>query len=531
MSQVDKAREQLLQADQMRKDAERMIYESMAKGDPNTLTKAHQLWQTYLANQNAALGGTDKKSLLLDPNDRAAQMEYKSKRTNMSYTTLRRMGRTPLIGAIIMTRADQVSEFSVPQESEYTAGFYIEKKGSFTDKTKKQLTTAERKRIDELTEFVLECGTHDDSTRWGADSFETFLRKFVHDSLTLDQGVFEIVNDRVRRPVQFFAVDGATFRVVDPSVGDRGRQQMRKKERGYYPTHVQIYEDQIVSEFYPWELCFGVRNPQTNLINYGYGTSELEILIRVVTWMLYGDQYNGNFFSQGSAPKGFMKVSGHVNNGRLAEFRQQWQSMTAGVENSWKTPLIEAENFEWIDMQKNNRDMEFGKWQEYLLKTACAIYKIDPSEVGFHLSGGANGAPVFESNNANRIKYSRDKGLRPLLRFIERKINRHIIEPLDPQYRFRFAGLDADSEKERVELDGKLVQSYMGVNEMRKMRNLPELGEDDVILNPVWMQNRQAAMMGGQESNEAIDNFTGDYEDDNPLYKALMNELEDGKFN
>lgn len=37
--------------------------------------------------------------------------------------------------------------------------------------------------------------------------------------------------------------------------------------------------------FYPWELGYGVRNKTTNVLRNGYGCSELETLIEIVTWI------------------------------------------------------------------------------------------------------------------------------------------------------------------------------------------------------------------------------------------------------
>ena len=54
--------------------------------------------------------------------------------------------------------------------------------------------------------------------------------------------------------------------------------------------------------------------------------------------------------------------------------------MITGVMQAWKTPVVEAD-VDWIDLQKNNRDMEYTSWMEYLIKLSCAIYSIDPTEI------------------------------------------------------------------------------------------------------------------------------------------------------
>lgn len=491
-----------------------MIRKGLESDDPDKLIKAHTRWQQL---QNG-YKGNEQKSYIFDPSAVSDQMGYKERDFSVGYNTLRRMARAPVINSIIGTRVEQVSAFSEPTLDESKLGFKIQRKRGLFEEEEDEITDEDKRNIEAITEFILNCGN--DENIWHGDSFETFLRKVVRDSLTMDQATFEIVRNHGGDPVEFFATDGATHRLassIDEENYEEG-QDDRKRVDGYLPAYVQVYENSIVAEYYPWELCFGIRNQQTDIRYNGYGVSELETMIQIVTWMLYGDAYNGKFFSQGSAPKGILKINGNVNEGRLAEFRQQWMAMVQGVQNAWRTPVLEADKMEWVDLQKNNRDMEFSKWQEYLIKLGCAIYKIDPSEIGFPMQGSADSNPMFEGNNEARLKYSRDKGLRPLLSFMQAKINKYVVSQINDSYEFKFVGLDARSEQDQVELDIKKAGAFMGYKELRKKYNLdPELEEDDFILNPYYMQKMQQDMLGGMESNYAVDELEagqGGYEDE-----------------
>jgi hypothetical protein len=92
----------------------------------------------------------------------------------------------------------------------------------------------------------------------------------------------------------------------------------------------------------------------------------------------------------------------------LQQFKQQWQAMISGVMQSWKTPVVEAD-VDWIDLQKNNRDMEYSSWMEYLIKLACAIYSIDPTEIGWDISRSNGNSGLFEASQAERLQNSKDK--------------------------------------------------------------------------------------------------------------------------
>jgi hypothetical protein len=282
-----------------------------------------------------------------------------------------------------------------------------------------------------------------------------------------------------------------------------------KQIKGYFPSYVQIWQHEIQSEFYPWEMCFGVRNPTTDVRSNGYGQAELEDLVTTVTSLLWGEEYNRRFFKQGSMPKGMFRVSGNVNESRLREFRQFWQSTMQGVWNSWRLPMIQSDQIEYIDLQKTNQEMEFSKWIEFLIKVSCAIYTIDPAEVNFPLSGGADSQSMFEGSNEMRLKHSRDKGLAPLLRFKQKRINRHLISPFfNGKYRFRFVGIDALTPKDEQEMDVKALGNYETLDEIRVRRGLPSLGEENggnMILNPNYVQFLNQKTMMGQMQNQGLD--------------------------
>ena len=506
-----------------------VLQKALKSDDPNKIVEAVKYFKDVEKRDDSGI-----KSYIFDPWAFTKQFGFKDKPTSLTYDTLRRMGRTPIINSIITTRVEQVAAFSEPAYDEKGTGFIIRKKQGYLSKEEQKLTKQDEAKIEFITDFIINCGTANNS--WHGDSFDTFLRKIVRDSLELDQMTFEVVRNRKGVPQEFIATDAATFRIADSFDSDEYRNTQRVEVNGYYAQYVQIFNNQPIAEFYPWELCFGVRNHYTDVRLNGYGVSELENIINIITWMLYSDTYNGKFFSQGSAPKGIIKVSGSVNEARLAEFRQQWMSMVAGVQNAWRTPVMEAEKMEWIDLQRNNRDMEFTKWQEYLIKLSCASYKIDPAEIGFPMNGSSDVKPMFEGNNEARLKYSKDKGLQPLLKMIEHKLNKYVVNALDSSFEFKFVGLNPESEADIVDLDIKKAQNFMSIKEIRKKYNLPELpeDEDDIILNPyyfqMWSQKRAEAQQGDPDSNEAMnEEYPEQGFEDKDTYEDCMNKYSTGE--
>lgn len=497
-----------------------LVEEGLKSKSPNDILTAQRVLQGIEHRKEG-----NKKSFVIDPLDFNNSFGYKDKPYSLSYGTLKAMAKTPIINAIIKTRKNQIADFAEPQSDKYSTGFVIKKKRR-PGEEEVENTPEDWAEIERIQEFIMNCGVNNS---WENDDFETFIRKIVDDSLTYDQMTFEVVRDNRGMPYEFFATDGSTFRVADSYDDDTYEGTEKEQVKGYYPSYVQVYQGAVVNDFYPWELCFGVRNPTTSIFNVGYGISELEELITTVTAMLWADEYNKRFFSQGSAPKGLLRVKGNVSEKQLDAFRQEWLSMITGVQQSWKTPIVDAD-IDWIDLQKNNRDMEYSAWSEYLIKVACSIFSIDPNEIGFNISNSAGSNNMFESNNEQKLKHSKDKGLYPILKFIQRKLNKYIVGQLNDRFEFAFVGLNGMTITEELEVETKKLGNFQTVNEIRAKYNLKEIEGGDVILNPTYTQSQMANQMAEQQGvGMGVNPFTGemDGDDENPFTAGLDNLDED----
>lgn len=481
----------------------RTLEKAMKSDSPADMVKASKVLDTIQKKTE-----DQAKAFLIDPLEFNSNLGYKDKAFSLTYTTLNRMSKTPIINSIIKTRKNQVADFADPQEDKYSNGFVVRKKRKHGIEQK--MSESDKKIAFAITDFLMKGGWN---SNWEGDDFDTFIRKIVEDSLIYDQMTFELIRSNRGKLESFIAVDASTFRVSDsffhddyknPFFDKRGggawgeRSSFGKQINGYHPSFVQVYQNAKVSEFYPWELCFGVRNPSTSIYSNGYGCSELEDLINIVTSMLWGDEYNRRFFSQGSAPKGLLRIKGNNNEAALQQFKQQWQSMITGVMQSWKTPVVEAD-VDWIDLQKSNRDMEYNNWMEYLIKIACAIYSIDPTEIGWDISRGSGGGGLFEGSQSERLQHSKDKGLYPLLKFIQRKINKYIVEQINPDFEFIFMGLNGMTLSEELDLDIKKINSFQTINEVREKYELKPLEGGDIPENSVYLQAKNAEAQRQQQ--------------------------------
>jgi hypothetical protein len=305
---------------------------------------------------------------------------------------------------------------------------------------------------------------------------------------------FEVVENRKGEPADFYAVDGASIRIVDHP-WDNDLQRSDDQVR-----YVQVHDASVVKEFTPRQLCFGVRNPRTDLRCNGYGISELELGIKMATSMIFGFDYNSAYFTQGTVAKGMLNLP-QIPDGRLRIFAEQWHLVVSGIANAWRTPITNFPDAKWIDLQKSNRDMEFGEWINFLIKLFCALALIDPTEINFLFGNTGQSQQMFQSGPEQRVKHSKDKGLRPLLMHIERMLNRYVIWRINPELEFVFTGLDPKEAKEEVDIQKQQTTYLMTVDEMRKRNDLPPLedGKGECILDATWNQFVQAKAQAKQQ--------------------------------
>lgn len=506
---------------------------TLNSNDPSELMKAN----LYLGELNPNSGKIT--SVFFDPNDLSGNGKgFKDSRGILSFDTLRRMGDIWIIRAIVNTRIEQIQNFLHFSEDEQKEGFTIRrKKGLFKDDEEKELSNEEKRTIENIVKFLERGGWTD---KWeNVDDLQTFVRKITFDSLTLDQIAFEIVRNRNWELNKFRAVDASLIRFLD-SVDPKQQEALESyRYKGYLPRYCMVWEEMILKNpttkepilYYPWELGFGIRNKSSNIRRNGYGTSELEILVEIITWILWGMQYNGAFFSQGSQPKGFINVkNANISNSTLNEFRQVWSQTMKGVQNSHRVPVVNGIDLEWIDLQKNNRDMEFNEWLKFLVIISCSVYRMDPTELGFQFKDQAQ---IFgQDGQKQRLQHSREKGLKPLLIFLQNIITEYLVSELNEDYEFVFTGIEVEDEAAQVQLDKeKIEMGAVAMQDIFKKYSGREFDpEKDIILNQVY-QTAQAAkqqqeMFGSSVPGEMEEEGVPSEEEENPFdkYKSFSSD-------
>ena len=424
------------------------------------------------------------QSVSLDQFQLQQSGEYYERPSYLTYENMRRMvQQTPILESIVLTRTRQVMRFCKIQESDHGLGFVIR----HVDKDH-QLTKSEQETISLLQQFVTNCGWEfkpRERKRLKRSNFATFMAKSVRDSLIMDSAPIEteMKKDRSLGIDGFYTVDGSTIRLV-PESGFRGDEDV---------FALQVIQGRIMTAYTLDDLIYEPRNPRTDVDLAGYGMSEVELLVKIVTGFLNALQLNLRGFSENSIPRGFINLIGDYKPDDLASFRRYWNSMVSGANSSWSLPVLVAKDpssratFERFGIDFD--EMYFSKWMTFLTSIACAVYGISPDEINFE-SFSVGKSSLSGTDTAEKLSNSRDKGLRPLLAYYESLISDYIISDFDEKYCFRWTGIDDEDETQRHEMR-KLV---MTVNEARAREGMEAMDGPigDAPLNPSlispWMQ-------------------------------------------
>ena len=410
-----------------------------------------------------------------------------------------------------------------------------------------------------VEEWIAKCGHMEnrpfDKKKW---NFDAALRAWTRDTLTYDMYATEIVPDGAGRPHYWFPTDAGTIKFssidlakykqlaenflnLDILYPERQVKAMEKQkvlelnddllEKEAY-KYVQVIRGKIERAYTEDELKVGIRNITTDIYNNGYGLSEIELCVSLITGHLNAEFYNQAYFTQGFSAKGILHIKAAINRRKLESVRQQWQHMLRGSKNSFQTPIFAGVNeVQWIPLTQNHDDIGFEGWMRYLIKMICSIFQIDPHEIGIGFKDeGGGGGGISGDNTQEKIRQSKDKGLVPLLRHIEAYINEKIIASFDDRFVLEFTGLSDEDRKEAQERQALERIYKKTVNEIRAEDGLPPLpGMDDVILGPEYMQwyaqfskaaieaqekmmQQQQDQMDGEDGEDEAFNFDEDEE-------------------
>jgi hypothetical protein len=495
------------------KDGVRKELESLSKGDPDEVPEKTD---TMPLDDNPEIG---RKAIVTDPffTQQSQQTIFTYRLSRLSNKTLKDVSmRDWLVSSIVQNRVDTLSRFARPQTKKFDMGYRIIKK----DHTE-EYSEAEKKEIENLEEFIYNCGRIQNTPDDDRLLFNDFIKMIIRDALTFGNVTVEKVRTRRGALHRFRPVPAESIYHINPNapkaqvqnhidsvkntIAPKSDNDPRKNYKvsdlplDYY-KYIQVsYDNRPLAVFGDEDLIFKLYNPQNFADGNGYCYSPVEMAVINITNHMNTEHYNSNFFTHGQSAKGVLHLKGTVTQSQMTAFRRQFYSLINGAQNAWRTPIVSGlEDVQWVPMAGGSKDMEYLNYNMHLMRAVCTQFQIDPMELGLDLLVTGGRAANLQGHQT-KIEFSREKGLYPLLMFIEDFINSNIMPSIDSEYskkyKFQFEGYTDETPQTEV----SLLQAEMSVN--KSMNDLLAAARKKHIKHPVADLTMNQGFWGLVEKN------------------------------
>lgn len=455
-----------------------------------------------------------RKGIIDDPyfDLMGTQVNFKHKLTRISNKTLKEVSvRDWLVSAIIQCRIDTLLRFSRPEHRRFEMGFRVVKKDGNS-----HYTQQERDEIAAIEDFIYHCGRKENTPPDDRMLFGEFLKLIGRDALTFGHVAIEKVKTRSNGLHRFRPLPAESVYLINKNLSkkqvdsdaiknyqlskpksdnDPKKDQVVNEAKNDYLKYVQVsYDMKPLATFGDEDMIFKLFNPQNFADSQGYCYSPLELAIINVTNHMNVENYNSNFFTHGYAARGVLHLKGTVTQQQLANFRRTFYNSISGQQHAWRTPIVAGlEEVEWVPMSASAKEMEYINFNNHLMRILCSQFQIDPTELGLDYLISANGrAPMQQANNEYKIVYSRERGLIPILMFVEDLMNSDLLPALDKdlasKYKFVFTGMTDETPQTEIAQMQAEMTVWKTMNDLLQQAQKDKLGEPaaDLPLNQAF---------------------------------------------
>ena len=377
--------------------------------------------------------------------------------------------------------------------------------------------------IDTITKFFKKPAHMNDFIIWTDKIIEDML---VYDAITLWK-------DKTYggQLAELIPIDSSTIRIKVTS-------------DGYIPeppdvAYQQIIKGKLYSEYSTDELMYEMMNPRNSS---PYGLSPLESLVIGVDAALKSQITNSNMLSEGAVPEGFLMTPPNWTGDQIKDFQIWFDSLLAG--NSRFGSRIKAipggTGVGYIPTKKQD-DMRYLEFEKWLLMKTCALFDVQPSDIGFLENATYN-------NSEGQKQAGLQRGLIPTSLFLQRMFNKIIEEDFQNEdLIFQWKGLQVTDDEFELDLSTKMIAlGGKTIDEWRTQQglkpfNLPYTKEPFVMSNgvPLLLSQVDEQKQQQQENKDANVNAIANAKDNTTeendieeMYKwenKCLNSLKKGK--
>lgn len=310
------------------------------------------------------------------------------------------------------------------------------------------------------------------------ESYRSLMEPIIEDILVLDQGAIEVVptkGGRIgsgNRPIAaLYGKDSA--KIVFDSAWD-GSDLERPRYYEFDP------DGREVARYLNHELIVIISNPVTYT---PLGLSPLEVLSETIESDLAAAAYNAKAV-MAAAPPGVLHLGEGVRADQVDAFRAYWDAEIAG--RSQIAITGGGKGIQWMPLASTNRDMQFMEWQVYLARKICAVFGVQPQDIGI-------GFDVNRSSSETGAAFTQDVGIAPLLDLIAEYLTREIVWRYDKNLRFAYTDMGRQSQGEMA---AYYKTALAGLPWLRLNDALRERGQDGVGEQgeQIWIPTPQGYM-------------------------------------
>ncbi len=386
---------------------------------------------------------------------------YKLERERaLNYRALRAIaGRAWLINLLILHLQRQALPFLKPTTDENRRGFQIRLKGG------ERMREADKRRARDLETFLLNCGWEQDPNR---EKLTAYIQKSIRDVMTIDAIATEIQRTRGGDVFAFWAVDPATITRVREE-GYEGSDSIR------FIQEVDLIE---TARYSADDLFYDYMTPRTDIDFSGYGYSYVEQAVDLVISFLHSFHYNAASMTEDNLPRGMLLLNGDADMETVEQMTEYLTDiMSAGPAAKWRIPIIPSgspdgtetgrRGLEWVRFDQSNRDAEYSQWMDRLTVAVCALFGVDPVEIGI----APKTSGLFHNGDSERIEESKARGLSTILGFHEAHLQR-IIDATDDRFDLEFLGYEKTDRKAEMDVLESELRTYRTIDEIRTEKGL-----------------------------------------------------------
>lgn len=344
-------------------------------------------------------------------------------------------------------------------------------------------------KIKEITRFLK-------NPNGNAESFQHILRQLISDLCEVDSAVLVKVFNKQGELKQIFARDGSLFLKNTDIYGYLGNRadfvlpvpdgfNGVAIDFGGTPTVSQqqimkqyslLYKEQAAYFQYGWtagsmpvpfgkrEIIYMMQNPRADSI---YGTSPIGRLTEIILNLIYGADFNLDFYVNNNMPDGAISLPGATPE-HVKQFRANMENQfrfTDDLGNKrkrfWKHPIATTP-VEFTPFTISAKDMEVLSQQKWFTKIMWMAFGVNADEMGFTEDSN-------KSDGENQIKNFKRKAIKPLLDVISYHLNTQLVTEFFPDMEnfgdipIEFAFDEYDVTEDKLKHDLLEQQIRMGV--------------------------------------------------------------------